>query len=189
MEKSRKLLRFRDFLQEEFEDKQFEKEFYNELGKARIALEIAYYREKAGLTQSELASKMKTSQSNIARLENPDYQKYSISLLRKIADVLDLELVVTFRKRCKANQETSDLQPKDEQRDGNENLDRSRLLQEEVNNMKEELIGMHDLVNEICRECRQINVFMDNLKSIHQSTGPQRTVGTSPRGLGNPAEA
>ena len=179
MEKSTKLLRFRDFLQEQFEDKQFEKEFYNELGKARIALEIAYYREQAGLTQVELASRLKTSQSNIARLENPDYQKYSISLLRRIAEVLDLELVVTFRKRRKASQEICDFQPKDEQWDRNENPDRLRLLEEEM-------IRMNKIVNDTYRVCRQTIV---SVESIHQSTGPQRIVATSPLGLNNPAEA
>lgn len=91
--------RFRDFLKEEFKDKGLEKKFYSELESGRIAGEIAFYREKAGLTQKALADKVGTSQSAIARLENPNYKGYSIKLLRKIADIFDLELVVTYREK------------------------------------------------------------------------------------------
>lgn len=94
-----KMRTFRDFLREESKDAEFGKSFRGELERTRIALEIVYYREKAGFTQEDLAEKIGTSQSAIARLENPDYKGYSVSVLRKIADVLDLELTVSFHKR------------------------------------------------------------------------------------------
>jgi len=93
---------FRDFLKEQFaENKDFEKGFFAEMEKARIALEIASFREKAHLTQKQLADRVGTSQSAIARLENDNYQNYSIRILRKIAEVLDLELVVSLREKNK----------------------------------------------------------------------------------------
>lgn len=91
--------KFREFLKEEFKDRKFEKSFYEGLEKARVAVEIAYFREKRGLTQAELAKQVNTSQSAIARLENPDYKGYSINTLRKVADALGLELVVSFREK------------------------------------------------------------------------------------------
>jgi transcriptional regulator with XRE-family HTH domain len=91
--------KFRDFLKEQFKDKEFEKAYYEGLEKARIALEITLYREKKGLTQRELAKKVGTSQSAIARLESPDYRSYSITTLRKVAEALELELVVTFKEK------------------------------------------------------------------------------------------
>ena len=91
--------RFRDFLKEELKDKEFEKAYYEGLERARIALEITYFREKKGLTQTELAKEIGTSQSTIARLEDPNYRSYSINTLRKIADALGLELVVSFREK------------------------------------------------------------------------------------------
>jgi len=91
--------KFSDFLKEEFKDKNFEDAFYNELEVERVAVEIAFYREKAGLTQQELADKIGTSQSAIARLEDSKYKGYSIKQLRKIADAFDLELVVTYREK------------------------------------------------------------------------------------------
>jgi transcriptional regulator with XRE-family HTH domain len=91
--------KFTDFLLEEFKDKEFEKEFYKGLEKARIAIEIAFFRDKRGLTQIELAKLVNTSQSAIARLENTDYKRHSINTLRRIAEALDLELVITFREK------------------------------------------------------------------------------------------
>jgi len=90
---------FRDYLKEQFKDKNLEEKFYKRLEKERIAAEILYYREKLNLTQKELAGKINSSQSAIARLEDSDYHNYSIKVLRKIASVLNLELVVTFREK------------------------------------------------------------------------------------------
>lgn len=93
---------FKDFLKEQFaKDKEFEEGFYTELEKARIAVEIASFREKARLTQKQLAERVGTSQSAIARMENAGYQNYSLRTLRKIAEILDLELVVSLREKIK----------------------------------------------------------------------------------------
>jgi len=96
---------FRDYLKEQFKDTKVEEKFYERLEKERIAAELLYYREKFSLTQEELAKKVNTSQSAIARLEDSDYRGYSIKVLRKIADALGLELVVTFREKEKVQYE------------------------------------------------------------------------------------
>jgi transcriptional regulator with XRE-family HTH domain len=91
---------FKEFLKEQFKrDNDFENDFYKGLEKCRIAIEIAAFREKEGITQVELARRVGTSQSAIARMENADYQNYSIRTLRKIAEVLDLELLVSLRDK------------------------------------------------------------------------------------------
>jgi transcriptional regulator with XRE-family HTH domain len=92
-------MKFREFLKEKLKDTDFEKRYYRDLEKTRIAVEIVYFREKKGLTQAELAKLVNTSQSAIARLENPDYKGYSIATLRKVADAVGLELVVSFREK------------------------------------------------------------------------------------------
>lgn len=91
--------KFREYLKEKLKDKDFEKDFYEGLEKARVAIEIALFREKKGFTQAKLAELTGTSQSAIARLEDTDYKGYSISTLRKIANALDLELVVSLREK------------------------------------------------------------------------------------------
>ena len=90
--------------------KNLEENFYKPLEKERIAAEILYYREKLNLTQKELAEKINSSQSAIARLEDSDYRGYSIKVLRKIADALGLELAVTFREKEKLEYEKAPAQ-------------------------------------------------------------------------------
>ena len=101
--------KFRDFLNEELKDKKLAKNYYKELEKARIAVEISYFREKLGITQKELAKMINTTQSVVARLENPEYKKYSLSTLRKVAEALNLELNVSFKEKNAAKYEEKDI--------------------------------------------------------------------------------
>lgn len=68
------------------------------LDKAREAWDIAFQiinlREKAGLTQKELADMVGTKQSNIARLESADYKSYTWKTLEKITKALKARLQI-----------------------------------------------------------------------------------------------
>jgi transcriptional regulator with XRE-family HTH domain len=64
-----------------------------------VALQLAALREKAGLSQRDLARKLKTSQQNISRLESPAYEGHSLSMLRRVADVLGASVRVTLAPR------------------------------------------------------------------------------------------
>jgi transcriptional regulator with XRE-family HTH domain len=59
---------------------------------AEIAMQIYQVREERGLSQTELAKKIGTSQSVISRVENEGYSGHSMKTLAKIAVALDLEL-------------------------------------------------------------------------------------------------
>ncbi len=50
-----------------------------------VALQIVALREKAGLSQKDLARKLKTSQQQISRIESPSYEGHSLSMLRRVA--------------------------------------------------------------------------------------------------------
>ncbi len=63
------------------------KEVEEDLKKLRIAGKIAQYRRKAHLSQVNLAKKIGTTQSVIARMENANYTDYKVSTLLKIAQV------------------------------------------------------------------------------------------------------
>lgn len=54
----------------------------------RVAAMIRTAREKKGLTQSELAKSVGTTQSVIARLEDANYEGHSLSMLSRIAAAL-----------------------------------------------------------------------------------------------------
>ncbi|MEP7012691.1 MAG: helix-turn-helix transcriptional regulator [Acidobacteriota bacterium] len=65
---------------------------------AKVARQILELRTQAGLTQKELAEKVQTTQSVISRLEDADYEGHSLSMLRRISDVLGASLEVDIRK-------------------------------------------------------------------------------------------
>lgn len=61
-----------------------------------VSEEVFRIRTALGLTQAELAQKVGTQQSVIARLENADYDGHSLKLLRRIADATGSRLEVRF---------------------------------------------------------------------------------------------
>ncbi len=68
---------------------------------AYLAMEIYKAREAAGLTQTELARRINTTQSVISRLEDADYGGRSITLLQKVAAALGVRFRVHFeRENC-----------------------------------------------------------------------------------------
>ena len=56
-------------------------------------------RKKAGLTQQELARKIGTKQPALSRLEKGGFETANIETLRKIADALNLQLVVRLEPK------------------------------------------------------------------------------------------
>jgi DNA-binding XRE family transcriptional regulator len=67
-----------------------------ERANAAIARQIFKLREKAGLTQRELARLVGTSASVICRLEDADYEGHSLAMLRRIAAVLGKQVEIRF---------------------------------------------------------------------------------------------
>jgi predicted transcriptional regulator len=61
---------------------------------AQVSLIIYDVRKQAGLTQKQLADLIGTTQSVIARLEDADYEGYSLSMLARIAAALDRKLKI-----------------------------------------------------------------------------------------------
>ena len=79
---------FDRYLEKQMKDPVFAARF-KEAGDAwDVALQIAALREQAGLSQRDLARKLKTSQQQISRLESPDYEGHSLRMLRRLAKVL-----------------------------------------------------------------------------------------------------
>jgi transcriptional regulator with XRE-family HTH domain len=61
-----------------------------------VALQIAALRQKAGLSQKELAKLLHTSQQQISRLESAGYEGHSLSMLRRVAEALHTRVRVIF---------------------------------------------------------------------------------------------
>ena len=60
-------------------------------------IQIASLRNEAGLSQAELAKKVGTTQQQISRMESPSYEGHSLSMLRRVADVLDATVQVKIQ--------------------------------------------------------------------------------------------
>jgi len=61
-----------------------------------VAEQVYALRTKAGLTQKELAKRVGTSESVICRLEDADYDRHSLTMLRRIAAAVGHKVQVRF---------------------------------------------------------------------------------------------
>lgn len=87
---------FDRYLETQLQDPAFAARF-EQAGEAwDVALQLAALREQAGLSQRDLARKLKTSQQQISRLESPGYEGHSLSMLRRVAKVLHARIRVVL---------------------------------------------------------------------------------------------
>lgn len=61
-----------------------------------IALQLIALRQARGLTQKQVADLLGTKQQAIARLEDPAYTGHSLSMVRKVVEVLGASVDVTI---------------------------------------------------------------------------------------------
>jgi antitoxin HicB len=64
-----------------------------------VSTEILWAIERSQLSQAEVARRMGTSRSTISRLTNPVYHGHSLQTLRRLGEVLDLNLCVSLESR------------------------------------------------------------------------------------------
>jgi ribosome-binding protein aMBF1 (putative translation factor) len=74
---------------------------------AAVAQLIYDAREKAGLSQAELAERIGSKQAVISRLEDADYDGHSLGMLQRIAAALGKQVTVEFRDAPKSRSRTS----------------------------------------------------------------------------------
>lgn len=91
-----KTTNFDSYLAKQMQDTRFAARFERAGQAWDVALQIAALREQAGLSQKELARRLKTSQQHISRLESPDYEGHSLANLRRVAAVLHARVRVVF---------------------------------------------------------------------------------------------
>ena len=90
------------YLEEQLKDPDF-KERFRKAGEAwDVAIQIASLRKRCGLSQKELARRLKTSQQQVSRLESPSYEGHSLSMLRRVADVLGATVHVEIKQENRA---------------------------------------------------------------------------------------
>lgn len=87
---------FDRYLEKQLKDPAFAARFERAGQAWDVALQIAALRERAGLSQKDLAKRLKTSQQQVSRLESPDYKGHSLSTLRRVAEALHAKVRVVF---------------------------------------------------------------------------------------------
>lgn len=76
-----------------------------------IAWQVRINREERGLTQLDLGTAMKTGQSAISKLENPEGGDVQLSTLIKAAHAFDCALIVQFVSYAVFRAATADVRP------------------------------------------------------------------------------
>ena len=95
---------FDKYLEDQLKDPDFAARFA-EAGEAwDIAVQLAALRKKSGLSQKEVARLVGTSQQQISRLESPSYEGHSLSMLRRVAEVLGASVEVQIKRRRASRQ-------------------------------------------------------------------------------------
>jgi ribosome-binding protein aMBF1 (putative translation factor) len=87
---------FDAYLDEQLKNADFAERFKKAGVAWDLALQLAALRQQAGLSQKDLARKLRTSQQQVSRLESPSYEGHSLSMLRRVAEVLGATVQVSF---------------------------------------------------------------------------------------------
>ena len=85
----------------------YRKTFARTLHQIDLALLVREMREDAGMTQAELAKKIGTTQSVIARLEDAEYTGHSLPMLERIAVVCGVGLKLRAEKKPNFDREVA----------------------------------------------------------------------------------
>lgn len=85
----------RDYINEQFKDPEFKKEWNNLEPEMEVVRAMIKARTAQNLTQKDLAEKTGINQANISKLENGNMNP-SLKLLKRLADGLGMNLRIEF---------------------------------------------------------------------------------------------
>lgn len=80
---------------ESLKNKEYREAFSSDVGTG-LAFQVRLLREHLGWNQEQLGKKTGKAQPTIAQLENPDYGRFSLDSLKRIANAFDVALMVRF---------------------------------------------------------------------------------------------
>jgi len=85
-----------DELWEEFQDREYRQAYSEDHLNVSVASQIKVLREQRGWTQERLARNMGTKQSVVSRIEDVNYESWSIKTLKRLARAFDVHLAIKF---------------------------------------------------------------------------------------------
>lgn len=97
---------------QKLKNKKFRHAYLKEHIRIGIASQIRILRNKSNMSQSQLAEIIGTKQSVVSRLEDPDSGAVNLNTLLKVAEALDVSLIVKFASFSKFIIENQDISPK-----------------------------------------------------------------------------
>ena len=89
----------KSIFKKKMEDPKFKAVYENVAVRLSVGERIAKLRHKRNMTQLELARKVHTSRSAIARYESGEYDHYNLSTLARIAKDLNADLKISLAAR------------------------------------------------------------------------------------------
>ncbi len=87
------------YLKEQIKNRDFVKRIRKADKAWDLGIQLVSLRRKAGLSQKDLAKRVGTSQQQISRLESPSYEGHSLSMLRRVAEVLGATVRVEIQHK------------------------------------------------------------------------------------------
>ena len=93
------IMKKKSIFDKKMEDSEFRAVYEEVAVKLSIGEKIAELRHKRKMTQAELAKKVHTSRTAIARYESGKYDNYNLRTLKRIANALGTNLKITFASR------------------------------------------------------------------------------------------
>lgn len=97
---SDQLIPNKEVLAEALRDPEFREEWERTAVARWLAVEVAHYRAKRGLSQRQLAKRLGVHQSDVARMEIGEHNP-SVERLIRVASGLGIELMIDIRPRDK----------------------------------------------------------------------------------------
>lgn len=90
-------------------DPEYRKIYEEEAAQKELWLQLVEARQRAGLTQAELARRLGVSQAQVARMEKHGYDSYTLKSLRKYVQALgdEFSLDVTVSWKAPASSQAS----------------------------------------------------------------------------------
>jgi transcriptional regulator with XRE-family HTH domain len=130
------------YLEKRLKDPDFREKFRKSGEAWEVAIQLSSLRKKSGLSQKELAKRVGTSQQQISRLESPSYEGHSLSMLRRVANVLGAAVHVEIKGK-KQQTLPGVAEAKAIYRDYSKNLGKRRELQKfELDFIKKEKVDI-----------------------------------------------
>ena len=86
--------KFRDRLKKDLQNTKIKESFEHEEVFASLAIQIARFRQQEGLSQKELAHKLRTTQQTISRIESTSNRSFSVNTLIRLVEVLHRQLKI-----------------------------------------------------------------------------------------------